>query len=300
MQTPRPNDAPPRRILLATDLGARCDRALARAAGLASTWQSALLVLHVVEDRAQETSYPAGLLPSWRRPPDPQGQARSLLLADVEGMAPKPSIVVEAGDPPDVILRRADALACDLIVTGVASYEPLGGIRLGRTVERLLRRSRMPLLIVRDRVRAPYRHVVAASDFSDSSLYALKTAAAWFPEQRLTLFHAYEAPLAGMVPDAASYRSEYGKIAAQECEAFLERSDMPAGMRRPHVLVEYGPPGPLLRDYARERGADLVVLGTQGRSALAGVFLGSIAKQILEHLPCDALVVRSLTADVEA
>ena len=36
----------------------------------------------------------------------------------------------------------------------------------------------------------------------------------------------------------------------------------------------------------------LVVLGTHGRSAFFEVLIGSVAKQIMEELPCDALVVR--------
>jgi len=49
MTAPSWMGGPPKKILLATDLSSRCDRALDRAAALAARWQSALVVLHVLE-----------------------------------------------------------------------------------------------------------------------------------------------------------------------------------------------------------------------------------------------------------
>ena len=74
---------PARRILLATDLSARCDRALYRAAMLAKQWRSELIVLHVVEHLDLNIPEAAGL-PSWRRPLDPLEKARKHLLADMD------------------------------------------------------------------------------------------------------------------------------------------------------------------------------------------------------------------------
>ena len=56
VNAPSRMSGPARKILLATDLSARCDRALYRAAMLAKQWQSSLIVLHVVEDRRLEHS----------------------------------------------------------------------------------------------------------------------------------------------------------------------------------------------------------------------------------------------------
>jgi Universal stress protein family len=61
--------------------------------------------------------------------------------------------MVEEGKPIDVILRAAKALGGDLIVTGIARDETLGRFGLGTTVDRLLRRSKVPVLIVKQRVR---------------------------------------------------------------------------------------------------------------------------------------------------
>ena len=101
---------------------------------------------------------------------------------------------------------------------------------------------------------------------------------------------------------------EYGELLAHDrawakrAEAFSSRVrdfsevvatlDLPARRKRAmKLLVESGAPDRLIRDYVRDRGVDLVVLGTHGRSAVLNVLIGSTAKQILSALSCDALVV---------
>jgi nucleotide-binding universal stress UspA family protein len=217
------------------------------------------------------------------------------------GAVVRDTVVIEQGDPVEAILRTAQAEDCDLVITGIARDELLGRFSLGRTVDRLLRCSRAPLLVVKDRARRPYRHIVVATDFSDASRHALEAAARFFREQRLTVFHAYDPPMSGLMADAASYRREYRKISAQDCEAFLQgikkRGD---NWLDPHVLIECGAPDHLLRDYVRDRDVDLVVLGTHGRGALFEVFIGSVAKQIMHDLPCGTLVIREPRAATES
>jgi nucleotide-binding universal stress UspA family protein len=299
MSTPSWMKGPPEAILLATDLSARCDRAMDRAASLSLQWQARLVVLHVLEGEADQL--PHSSLPSWRRPPDPINIVRQQLIADVGVVNEKATVLMEQGLPPDVILRTAAAAGCDLIVTGIARDELVGRFVLGRTVDHLLRRSREPVLVVKDRARRPYRHIVVATDFSESSRHALDAAARYFKGQQLTLFHAYDAPLAGITSDPASYRRDYREAVVQDCQAFLQGIQKPRdAWKDPEIFIEDGDPVGLLHDYVRDKGADLVVLGTHGRSALFEVLLGSVAKRIMDNLPCDALVVREPRAMVEA
>lgn len=298
MTAPGWMSGPPGKILFATDLSARCDRALDRAAALAAQWQATLVVLHVLEEF--ETDVPgAAPLPSWRRPPDPASLAWKQLQADVGAVAGKAKVLIEEGKPADVIQRIAEAEGCDLVVIGIARDELLGRFSLGRTVDALLRRVRAPLLVVKDRSRGPYRNIVVATDFSKSSRHALEAAARFFPGQKLTVFHAYDAPMAGIMADSVSYRREYRQVAERDYAAFLDKVDRPAGWQTPDMLIEDGPPTSLLRDYARDKGVELVVLGTHGRSAIAEVFIGSVAKMITDEAPCDALIVREPRSTVE-
>lgn len=286
----------PRAILLATDLGARCDRALERAVQLSGQWKARLVALHVLESAPSEET-----MPSWRRTRDPHAVAERELRSDLQSQAVSATALVADGDPAETIARVAQERGCGLVVTGVARDEALGRFSLGRTVDRLARRARVPLLIVKNRVRGPYRHVVVATDFSRSSRHAFEAALRLFPDQGLTLFNAFHAPFLGFAADEQRQIAEFRKLAADECARFLAETKAAEG-RLPLIatMIEHGPAAQLLRGFAWDKGVDLVVLGTHGRSAVMDKLLGSTAQAILSALPCDALLVREPRAAVEA
>ncbi len=295
MNEPRWMGGPPKTVLLATDLSPRCDRALDRAVSLAELWQANLVILHVLEDTRSWAS--DTIVPSWRRPPDPFGLAQRRLIDDIGAVADTATIVIDEGNPADAIQRTAEERGCDLIITGVARDEPLGRFVLGTTVDRLLRSSHLPVLVVKNRARRRYRNVLVATDFSESSRHALEAAARYFPLQKLTIFHAYDPPMSAFATDPASNRREYRKVAEQEYEAFLKSTPSEDLIRKhAHPLIEFGTPSQLLRECVRDMNIDLAVLGTHGRSTLFEVLIGSVAKQIMAELPCDALVIREPAA----
>jgi nucleotide-binding universal stress UspA family protein len=286
--------SPPREILLATDLSARCDRALDRAVLLATQWGGHLVALHVLEPAVDGGFWNAALdLPSWRRPASrAQTAARQLRGAMDERPVPITALV-EEGDPADVILKVAEARGSHLIVTGVARDEMLGRWFTGSTVDRLAARSPVPVLTVRGRARTGYREVLIATDFSESSRRAFDVASEWFKGSRLTLFNAYRAPLSGFANDPRAYRERFRPAIAADCEAFLDAGRVPADVRKHlNIVLEPGVPQQLLADYVVARDVDLVVVGTHGRSVIVEALIGSVAKAIMAAVPCDVLVVR--------
>ena len=64
-----------------------------------------------------------------------------------------------------------------------------------------------------------------------------------------------------------------------------------AGVRAKGLLME-GPPPERIVQAARRKRADLVVIGTHGRTGLAKFFLGSVASRVLAISPCPVLTVR--------
>jgi nucleotide-binding universal stress UspA family protein len=256
---------------------------------LAKQWRSELIVLHVVEHLDLNIPEAVGL-PSWRRPLDPLEKARKHLLADIDVLPDRSTVRIAEGKPVEVILRSADDENCDLIGIGVGRDESLGHLIPGRTADRLFRRSRVPLLVVKDRPRRPYENIVFATDLSDSSRWALETTARFFPGQRLTIFHAYRPP-SGLITETALHR-QYRMEVEQEVRAFLAGVDISAPALQPsHLLIEDGEPKLLLRDYVQAKEVDLLVLGTHGRRTLVEIFLGSVEKAIIDDVTCDVLVI---------
>jgi nucleotide-binding universal stress UspA family protein len=64
-----------------------------------------------------------------------------------------------------------------------------------------------------------------------------------------------------------------------------------AGVRAKGLLME-GPPHQRIAQAARRKRADLVVIGTHGRTGFARFFLGSVASRVLAIAPCPVLTVR--------
>ena len=50
-------------------------------------------------------------------------------------------------------------------------------------------------------------------------------------------------------------------------------------------------PAHLIADVARDAGADLIVVGTRGHTAIGGLLLGSVTHRLLHIAPCPVLVV---------
>jgi nucleotide-binding universal stress UspA family protein len=290
----------PSRILLATDLSARGDRALERAITIAKRWHAQLFILYVFEEIGDDAPTGASHIPSWPGPRDAveiaKHRIRRGLRMDLGDAVQNATVLIEEGKPIDVIERVAMTRDIELILTGVAreglfAHRP---VTLGVTVERLLRRSPVPLLIVRNRARAPYQHIVVAVDFSDASAEALRAALRFFPTQSFHLLHAFDIPYLSFMEDEERCAAEYRNGHMRDLDAFLDSLMLEEGDRRRLIpLIQRGQPERLLCEHVLAHDADLVVMGTHGRGVVYEALLGSTAKGILASLPCDALVVPS-------
>src|SRR5687768_4607223 len=105
MTTSSSTQGAPRRVLLATDLSARGDRALERAVAIAAGQQVHLIIVHVFEELEESTlTYGRRPAPSWRRPPDAVAMAklriRQGLRADLGDAVEKATVLIEEGGEP--------------------------------------------------------------------------------------------------------------------------------------------------------------------------------------------------------
>lgn len=279
-------------ILLATDLSARCDRALDRAVQLAGQRGARLVVLHV-----QEPSALAQLtIPSWRRVnTNHQEIATRRLRKDLAGAKIDLEVVVKAGKAVESIIETAQSHGCGLIVTGIARDETLGRLILGTTVEKLVRTATIPVLVVRNKPHGAYRNALLATDFSDGSRHALAAARPWLPGVDITLFHAFNAPASSTGETHAQQVEGFRKAAQEQAQAFV--TSLPGAEAGNKVEVEYGQPETLLSARAFDDDeTELVIAGTHGLTGILRTSIGSVADSLLESLPCDVLVVRQPAA----
>ena len=65
-----------------------------------------------------------------------------------------------------------------------------------------------------------------------------------------------------------------------------------AGVKKVSSLILEGTTAERIAQAARARRADLIVIGTHGRTGLARFFLGSVASRVVSMAPCPVLTVR--------
>jgi nucleotide-binding universal stress UspA family protein len=140
----------------------------------------------------------------------------------------------------------------------------------------------------------PFHHILVATDFSAPS------AAAW--KRALSLARASGARLlvVHVVPSLAqaqTVRWAYRELEAEmlaDARRRLKRlvgQAGKAGVRAGSLLLSGAPVHEAVRRAARAKKADLIVVGTHGRTGLGGALIGSVAARIVATAPCPVLTV---------
>lgn len=272
-QAQRTRPVPPASILVATDLSARSDRAVARAKALATMHGASLTVLHVIDAD----------LPEQARTSLAQ-TAELAIAADLGGT--KATVDIREGEDFRTILKAAAEHGADLIVMGRHRNEdgakPLGGT----TLDRVVRHAPCPVLLAAGPVHAPYGRIIAALDLSAASGSALCRAASLAPAAEVHGVHGYEVAFAGFQHDPGSLDAERD-VHADQIAAQI--ATLPNAVEVTPCLIA-GHAEAALRTAVKDLSPDLIALGTHARTGLARAIIGSVAEGFLEHPPCDVLV----------
>ena len=141
------------------------------------------------------------------------------------------------------------------------------------------------------------KNIVVATDFSDNSLPALKTAFSLTLDTKaaLHLVHVIEIPATAPAvgPAMAPVQAPIERLrrrALQQMEQLIP-ADWETDIEvETHILA--GNPAKEIAEFASEKNADLIVVGTHGRKGLPRVLLGSTAEALLREAPCQVLVVK--------
>ncbi|MET0850092.1 MAG: universal stress protein [Candidatus Rokuibacteriota bacterium] len=163
----------------------------------------------------------------------------------------------------------------------------------------------------------PVTHVLVPTDFSDTAAHALQYA---FDEARA---HDARVTLLHVVPSGTQTDVYYVGTAAGHPGAFDPGASARLGapwpappttvvrhdqgdvvLTRLHDLIPHafrhrwgaelavGPPAETIVRIAQEQGADLIVMGTHGRTGLQHALIGSVAEKVVRLAPCPVLTVR--------
>ncbi len=296
-------------ILVAVDFSTGSRAALEQASRIARLQGARLHVLHVVDSSAvatlaasRESSYESQAaaaahgaqtaLNSWL--------AQSHVPADVEA-------TIAIGTPLHEILEHVRSLKADLLVAGIAGTgQTVSGA--GSVSAKLARKSPSRVLLVRSNHPHAFKKVVACLDFSETAKEVMASARriALKDSASVDFLHVWQEPLVASPYGAAgdawvgighptvvftpAERQTFIKGLHRELHDFVSAASQ--GITATEVLRESLNYGNGIVAHAEEVNADLIIVGSKGRTNLRYVLLGSTAERLLTSLPCSVLVVK--------
>jgi nucleotide-binding universal stress UspA family protein len=295
------------RILCPVDFSEFSRRALELAAGLADRHEAQLTALHVTAPALPPTAafpeVPAvlSLNPAIRHRLEAELES---FVAPAREKGAAVTIVLREGAIVSEILRQAELLGCDLVVMGTHGAGGFERWVLGSVSEKVLRKAPCPVLTVAhvpkksaEAEPGRFHEILCAVDLERSSPRTLDHAVATAADSgaHLTLLHVLEDALfeeatvvrAGM--DLAAYNAGRGDDAREKLGSLV--AAIPPGLAIDTVVTAGKPDREILR-LAREREADLIVVGVHGRRAGDLLHFGSTAHHVVRGACAPVLTIR--------
>ena len=190
----------------------------------------------------------------------------------------RPDVTVTSGAlmgrAASVLLDEASAPSTDLLIVGNRGLGPFTIALVGSVSAEVIDHAACPVLLVR---QPAIDRVLLADDGSEGA----QAAAA------LLAWPVFARSLVRVVTV-----SEKGAHATEATPARSATEGLTAAGRAHEIDVRSGDPAHEIVQAASEWSADLIIMGSRGRTGLARLLLGSVARKVVTHAPCSVLIKR--------
>lgn len=295
-----------RRILAATDFSPASEGALRWADFFASRFGAELVLFHALSLDPALLVGPTGVAVDLAaRLVEDARRAAEQSMEDLQRRFPSARAVVEEAPAREGIVRAAQTQGADLVCVGTHGRTGLPRLLHGSVAQHVVVHSPVPVLTVRQDDRpVRVRCILAPTDFSPAADAALPWAdllARTF-DARLVLLHVVEVTYETLVevPWGGGFEP-VGEAIARQLEERARAELQARAQRLPpcETLVRTGLGAGLSRqrivEAAADVGADLVVMGTHGRTGVDRILFGSVAEHVVRTSPVPVLTVRHRT-----
>ena len=287
-------------ILVPTDFSEHAAKAIETAEILAKPLGAKIHLLHVLHLPVQAVTPEMAVVPVgfWQ---DLRAHAERKLdesrkAIEKQGVACATEILEDI--PGFAIAAAAKRANADLIVMGSRGLTGLKHALLGSVAERTVRTAPCPVLTVKQDGTGPLRlrTIVVPMDFSPASHSALELAkelAKGAGPAHLILVHAYYVPIEleqFLIQQGDPVLERLSESVTKDLEKILT-SLQDAGISSEY-LANRGAPERLIIELAKQKHADVIVMGTHGRRGLAHLLLGSVAERVVRTAECAVLTVQ--------
>ncbi|MEU8085315.1 universal stress protein [Micromonospora sp. NPDC049101] len=204
--------------------------------------------------------------------------------ANAAATHPELRITGEVYDGPPALVLQERSAEAGMLVLGSRGHGGFGGLLAGSTAVSVAAHAHCPVVVVRDGTAGrPDGPVAVGVDGSAPSLVALGFAAERAARRQMPLrvLHAWT-PGPGGAAGVPDERAAVEQALEPWRRTFPELS----------VTVDVIPGSPAAMLIEASRSAQAVVVGSRGRGGLAGMLLGSVSQQVIQHASCPVAVVR--------
>jgi nucleotide-binding universal stress UspA family protein len=296
----------PARVLVATDGSTAADAGISFVDGVDWPAGSTIRVLSVIptDTAVFGGPWPALALVRMDELLGALRQEAERVVGDATGRLERPGrtvlTAVRPGRPATVIVEAASDMHADLVVVGSRGHGTIEQMLLGSVSAEVVDHARVPVLVARG---AGSGRVVLAWDGSDGARAAADVVRDWpmfagstvevvsVADPGIPWWTGFPDPVApqtiSLYVDAAEASRQRHVAMADELATALRTAGRTANPHAPE-----GDAATQIIATARSTGADLIVLGTHGRTGIARLVLGSVARNVLHHAPCSVLVAR--------
>ncbi len=293
-----------KRILCPVDLSELSVRTLAYAGAIASWYDAHLTALHVAPSFTPmevRTGVAVNMVSPVSRNEVLEQLRQTVAAAGLgEGTV---ALTAEAGEAAATVVDQAVVMRADLLVMGTHGRSGFDRFFLGSVTEKVLRKAPCPVLTVPPHAPATppsevsIRTILCPIDFSSAALEAFGFALdlARRSDASVVLVHAIEflaeeEPRESAHFNVPEFRSYLLTDARQRLESLV--SGEPRLNRGVRTVVVVGRAHHGILHIAAEEGADLIVMGAQGRGGAALALFGSTTQQVVRGATCPVLTVR--------
>lgn len=282
-------------ILATTDLLASTKPAVDRAFRLAAETGAQLTLMHIIRQRSTDElrkllGKESAVVEAQLR--EQAQEALSQLateLGETHGVSAK--LHLASGKLLQSIVEQADSMDADLLVFGSNG----GDFLVSSTASRLLRLTKLPILVVKRPSQDMYRCALAPLDFSPGTEAVLRMGRELAPQASFTLLHAFESPFDCQLRHAGisdtfiqQLRSNAKLDAQQQLESYAGKISGPVETQ---LVPSQCDAAQCIIDLEQAKHCDLIVMGRRGANMVEEFLLGSVTKQVLAESHCDVLVV---------
>jgi nucleotide-binding universal stress UspA family protein len=217
-------------------------------------------------------------------------------LAEVEKTAKTERMLVktvcEEGEVYERIVDLADAENCDVIVMGRGGQRRIERTLIGSVTARVIGHTQRDVLVVPNGTTVGWKTIVLATDGSKYSTAAAERAIAFAKSYggELKVLSVVDVPAEfyGEAPQAVEdlVRKAKGFVAdvKKQAEAAGVKAETFVGEAEAYQAIN---------NLAQEQKANIIIMGSHGRTGLRRLLMGSVTEKAIGYAPCPVLVVKS-------